>query len=325
MAYSSEVVRRARARLGAMKADKESLQQQRLQSAYATLPRLKEIDLLLRKSMALAAQAVFAGGADAGEAMDKVRKANLALQNERAELIAENFPEGYLSEEPICDRCGGSGYIGAQMCACLTELCREEQRKQLSLLACGQADFGDFRLDYYPDRIDPKYGASPRRVMEKTYTYCQNYAKSFGADSGNLLFVGGTGLGKTMLSACIATEVTDKGYSVCYESAAHLFSKLEKNRFNPTEETQAAAAAFENCDLMIIDDLGTELPGNFVTAALYTLINDRLLAGKATIISTNLNDQEIAVRYSPQIASRVKGSFRQLTFVGEDIRLLKNR
>ena len=325
MAYSNEVVRRARARLSAMKADKESLQQQRLQSAYATLPRLKEMDLELRRSMALAAQAVFAGGTDAGKAMDKVRQANLVLQEERAALIAENFPEGHLSEAPICARCGGSGYIGAQMCACLAELCREEQRKLLSLLACGQADFADFRLDYYPERIDPKYGASPRTVMEKTYTYCKNYAKSFGADSGNLLFVGGTGLGKTMLSACIATEVTEKGFSVCYESAAHLFSKMEKNRFNPTEETQAAASAFENCDLMIIDDLGTELPGNFVTAALYTLINDRLLNGKATIISTNLNDQEIAVRYSPQIASRLKGSFRQLTFVGEDIRILKNR
>jgi DNA replication protein DnaC len=207
------------------------------------------------------------------------------------------------------------------MCQCLQSLCREEQRKRLTLLSCGTASFSDFRLDYYPNTIDPKYGASPRAVMEKTYDYCRKYAASFSSDSGSLLFVGGTGLGKTMLSACIATEVTEKGYCVSYESAGHLFSKLEKNRFNPTDESHAAVSEIENADLLIIDDLGTELPGNFVTAALYTLINDRILAGKPTIISTNLNAQEIAQRYSPQIASRLRGTYRLLTFVGEDIRL----
>lgn len=322
MAYSAEVVGRARARLAEQKADKESLQQQRLQSAYAKLPRLWEIDLELRKSMALAAQAVFTGG---GDALDKVRQANKALQAERAALIAEKLPENYLDESPVCTRCGGLGYIGSTMCTCLQELCRQEQRQKLTLLACGQAYFSDFKLDYYGNRIDPKTGASPRAVMEKTYDYCKKYAESFTKESGNLLLVGGTGLGKTMLSACIATVVTDRGYSVCYESAGHLFAKLEKNRFSPTEETQSQVADYEKCDLMILDDLGTELPGNFVTAALYALLNDRILAGKPTIISTNLNGQDIGVRYSPQIASRLKGNFRQLTFVGEDIRQLKNR
>ena len=139
------------------------------------------------------------------------------------------------------------------------------------------------------------------------------------------MFVGGTGLGKTFLSACIANAVTDKGYSVAYESAPRLFSKLEKNRFNPDEESREAAERFNTCDLLIIDDLGTEMPGNFVTAAFYSLLNDRLLEGKSMIISTNLNVDEIAVRYSPQIASRLQGSFKGLTFVGEDIRVLKNR
>ena len=161
--------------------------------------------------------------------------------------------------------------------------------------------------------------------MKMNLQCCQNYAKSFKENCGNLMFVGGTGLGKTFLSACIANVVTDKGYSVAYESASQLFRKLERNRFNPTEETRAEADQIMNSDLLIIDDLGTELPGNFVTAALYDLLNERLLAGKAMIVSTNLTKDEIAQRYSPQIASRLNGNFTGLTFVGEDIRVLKNR
>jgi len=111
---------------------------------------------------------------------------------------------------------------------------------------------------------------------------------------------------------------------VSYESAGHLFSKLEKNRFMPSEETAMAVAEIENAQLLIIDDLGTEMPSSFVTAALYSLINNRILSGKPTIISTNLNAQEIAARYSPQIASRLQGNFRKLTFVGEDIRLKRS-
>lgn len=325
MAYSAEVVRRARARLAEIKADKESMQLQRLQAAYAQIPRLKEIDVALRSSMAQAAQAVFTQGGDAKAAMEKVRQENLALQQERAQLIRENFPENDLEESPVCDRCGGSGYLGTQMCACLQALCRKEQKQALSLLACGQAAFTDFRLDYYPEAIDAKYNASPRTVMARTFAYCQKYAEGFDISSGNLLFVGNTGLGKTFLSACIATAAADKGYSVAYESAPHLFAKLEKNRFNPTEETAAEAETFAKCDLLIVDDLGTELPGNFVTAALYTLVNDRILSGKPTIVSTNLNIEEVSQRYSPQIASRLRGNYRQLTFVGEDIRLLKAR
>ena len=143
--------------------------------------------------------------------------------------------------------------------------------------------------------------------------------------SGNLLFSGNTGLGKTFLSACIARSVADQGYSVVYESAGHLFAALEKARFEANEENRRAAAKYTECDLLIVDDLGTELPGQFVTAALYSLINDRLLTGKPTIISTNLNSDEIARRYNPQIASRLRGSYKRVAFVGDDIRLLKNR
>lgn len=325
MAYSAEVVKRARARLAQAKEDRESENRQHLAVAYARVPRIQEIDIQLRRTMAQAAQAAFLQGNDGRELLEKARLENLELQQERAILAMENFEEGYLDDSPICDKCGGSGYIGSNMCECLTELCRQEQKKEVSVLSGSREAFNQFRLDYYPDRIDPKYGASPRTIMERNLKICRTYALTFAPSAGNLLFVGGTGLGKTFLSACIARAVADRGYSVVYESAGHLFGKLEQAKFSPSEETRREAARFTECDLLILDDLGTEMPGQFVTAAFYTLLNDRILAGKPMVISTNLNIDEAARRYSPQIASRLQGSFQGLTFVGEDIRILKNR
>ena len=325
MAYSKEVVQRARARLAQAKEDRESENRQHLAEAYQQVPRIREIDILLRRTMAMAAQAVFASGGDVQSAMAEAKAQNQALQQERAWLIDTNFEEGFLDETPICDRCGGTGYMGSAMCECLTELCRQEQKKELTLLSGGKENFSQFRLDYYPDRVDPKLGVSPRAIMERNFRTCRTYAATFSQNSGNLLFIGGTGLGKTFLSACIARAVADKGYSVLYETATHLFNKLEQAKFNPTEESRYEAAKLTACDLLIVDDLGTEMPGQFVTAALYSLLNDRLLAGKPTIISTNLNVEEMQRRYSPQIASRLQGNFGQLIFLGEDIRVLKNR
>ena len=325
MAYSAEVMRRARQRLANAKADRVSENQEHLRIAYARVPRLKEIDTMLSSSMALAARAAFTDGTDARLALEQVRLANLALQQEREALAAEFFEEGYLDDSPICQYCGGNGYVGSTMCECLRELCRQEQRKELTYLRVGQESFDKFRLDYYPDRIDPNFGRSMRSVMERTFKTCQDYANTFGENSGNLLFSGDTGLGKTFLSACIAKTVAGNGFSVVYESAPHLFSKLEKARFTSDEQAQQEAEKFSACDLLIIDDLGTELQGNFVTAALYMLINDRILTGKPTIISTNLSNEDLAVRYSPQIVSRLRGAYKRLAFVGEDIRLQKNR
>lgn len=325
MSYSADVLQRARARLAQAKADRESENQEHLARAYAQVPRIREIDIQLRKTMALAAQAVFTQGGDVQEAMSKVRDANLALQQERAALVAVHFEDGYLDDSPICVHCGGSGYVGSQMCECLQELCRQEQRKELSLLSGGKESFTQFRLDYYPDRYDAKYGASPRTIMDRNFQNCRRYASTFSMSSGNLLFVGGTGLGKTFLSACIARVVSDRGYSVAYESAPHLFNKMELAKFSGDETARKETAKLSECDLLIIDDLGTEMPGQFTTAALYSLINDRLLDSRPMVISTNLNVDEISKRYSPQIASRLHGSFQRLTFVGEDIRVMKNR
>ena len=324
MGYSAEVLQRARARLAAAKVDRESENQQHLAHAYAQIPRLREIDRQLRLTMAMAAQAAFTRGGDIMAMMNEAKEKNLSLQQERAAIASTYFEEGYLDDSPICEKCGGNGYIGATMCECLAELCRQEQKKELTFLNVGRESFEQFRLEYYPDRIDPKWGVNIRTVMEKTYQTCRKYAYGFTERSGNLLFSGDTGLGKTFLSACIARTVADRGFSVVYESAGHLFSKLERAKFGGDEAAREESKKYNECDLLIVDDLGTEMPGQFTTAALYNLVNDRLLAGKAMVISTNLNTEDLNRRYSPQIASRLRGSFTRVAFLGDDIRVKKN-
>ena len=325
MAYSAEVVKRARARLAQAKEDRESENRQHLAEAYAKVPRIREIDMELRRTMAQAAQLAFRQGSDGRELLEQVRRGNLQLQQERAFLAMEYFEPGYLDESPICDSCGGSGYIGSNMCECLLELCRQEQKREVSILSGSKDTFSQFRLEYYPDLFDRNLGVNIRSVMEKTFQTCRRYAMFFTEKSGNLLLSGDTGLGKTFLSACIARTVADRGYSVVYESAGHLFTNMERAKFANDEAAREICRKYTECDLLIVDDLGTEMPGQFTTAALYGLINDRLLTAKPMIISTNLTVEDMLKRYSPQIASRLRGSFERVAFIGEDIRLKKNK
>ena len=324
MNYSSEVLSRAKAMLAQQKADRESQNAARLQTAYARVPRLKEIDMALISTMAQAAQAAFLRGDDGKAALERARQSNLQLQEERKALVERYWEPGYLNEEPICPHCGGNGYVGAQICQCLKALCVQEQRKEMGA-AFQNAGFDTFLLEYYSDVVIPQVKMSPRSVMEKTLNSCRRYARNFNMDAGNLLLSGGTGLGKTHLALAIGAAVGEQGYSVCYETAAGLFGKLEKAKFAPSEETIREAEKLEKCDLLILDDLGTEMPSQFVTAALYSLLNTRLLAKRPMIITTNLNVDEAASRYSMQIASRLYGEFKRLTFLGSDIRILKSR
>ena len=324
MGYAKEIVIRARQLLAQQKADRESENASRQAEAYRRVPRLLELDKALRKTMALAAQAVFAQGADMETTMNRAREENRALQQERQALLDAHFPKGWLDENPACPHCGDTGYIGSNMCRCLRELCAQEQRKTLGAAFRGSERFETFRLDYYPDTVNYQLKISPRALMEKNLRHCREYARYFSQGGGNLLLSGTTGLGKTHLALSIGYAVGEQGYSVCYETAASLFSKLERARFTHNEEAMAQSEKIETCDLLIVDDLGTEMPGQFVTAALYGLLNQRLLEGKSMVITTNLTVEETSQRYSPQIASRLHGEFTRLYFMGNDIRVLKN-
>lgn len=320
MAYSQEIISRASRKLESQKADWESRQRQHQQQVYAAIPRVREIDMLLRRNMTAAAQAVFTQGGDPRATMEQVRQENQILQREREDLILTQFPPEYAREEPICPNCGGSGYVGSRMCSCLLELCRQEQKKELSSLLGGKESFDGFRLDLYPTEPDPNLGVSPRQLMERTFRRCRRYAREFGAGAPSLLFTGGPGLGKTFLSACIARAVADNGFSVVYDTAGKLFSDFEAVKFGGNQ--QDLTRKYLQCDLLIIDDLGTEMTTQFTQSVLYRVLNDRLLENRPVIVSTNLSDQALRQRYSAPIASRLLGAFEVCLFLGQDIRQL---
>ncbi|MBQ7870782.1 MAG: ATP-binding protein [Oscillospiraceae bacterium] len=323
MAYSEQVLRRARARLEQAKLERERENEEHRRIAYARYPRLGEIDRELQRTMTQLMASALRRGEDPSAAIAEIRDRNLALQQEREWILeAGDFEEGYLDETPICAVCGGSGYAGNRMCNCLQELCRQEQKKELTSLLCtGRENFDYFRLDVYPDAYDPKLGTSPRKLMQSNYNICRRYAQNFTPASGSLLFSGATGLGKTFLSACIARQVADRGYSVVYDTAIRIFADFETEKFGPqTEESRGLTRKYMECDLLIIDDLGTEMTTQFTVSALYHLVNTRMMENRATIVSTNLGDREIEGRYNPQIASRLIGTYRLVQFAGEDIR-----
>ncbi len=323
MAYSAEVLSRARARLRAARQEKEQTYAQHRDAAYAQYPRLAEIDRALRETMAQTVAACLSRGGDPTAAIEEIRQKNLALQREREWILeASDLGEHYLDDSPVCPVCGGEGYIGQQMCSCLKELCRQEQRRELSsLLALGGERFEDFRLDLYSAEPDANYGVSPRENMTRIFRTVRAWAQNFTPQAGSLLFTGGTGLGKTFLSACAARKVADLGYSVVYETAARLLGDFEAEKFGH-EEQGARTRKYLACDLLILDDLGTEMTTQFVLSALYQLVNTRLMEGRPVIISTNLSLEQIRARYGAQLYSRLAGAYEGLLFFGQDIRLL---
>lgn len=322
MAYSEAVLHRARARLLQEKTLYEAETAARRSQVLQEYPRLKEIDQALRQSVAGAVAAAFRKGEDATAAIAALKEKNLALQREREWILTSaELDESVLEPPPFCPYCGGSGYVGAGMCECLRELCRQEQKKELSSLLGGRESFDGFRLELYPTEPDPNLGVSPRQLMERTFRRCRRYAREFGAGAPSLLFTGGPGLGKTFLSACIARTVADNGYSVVYDTAGKLFSDFEAVKFGGNQED--LTRKYLQCDLLIIDDLGTEMTTQFTQSVLYRVLNDRLLENRPVIVSTNLTDQALRQRYSAPIASRLLGAFEVCLFLGQDIRQMR--
>jgi len=324
MAYTVTVLNRARARLRQENERRQAEYLDHLTRAYALRPRLREIDRSLQGTGAQLAMLVFRREGDTQAELARLRAENEALQSERQWILDEaELPEGYLDDSPICTLCGGSGYVGSKMCECLRELCRQEQKRELSaLLPTGKERFENFSLEVYPDRFYPDYGTTARTLMEKNLSFCRRYAGEFKPGARSLLFSGATGLGKTFLSGCMARQIADAGYSAVYATAGKLFADYEAVKFERAEAE--SLRDYRDCDLLILDDLGTEMTTEFVKAALYELVNSRLLGQKTTIISTNLNERDLEARYGGQIASRLVGSYRVIYFLGDDIRI-KNR
>lgn len=328
MSLDAKLLGRARLKLEAAKQANEERLARRLEEVYEKCPRIREIDQALKTTVIDVIGVALHGAGDPEAAVEAIRDKNLELQSERVNaLIAAGYPYDYLDNENLCRICGDTGYVGTEICSCLKELYLEEQRASLSsLLRLGNETFDSFDLSWYDDTPDPVTGISCRKNMELVYDTCVDYATRFPKRSTNLFMSGGTGLGKTFLSACIARVVAEKGFSVVYDTAASIFSKFEEAKFSKAEDLSSVRdeiRRYLECDLLIMDDLGTEMTTAFTVSALYELVNTRLTSGKKTIINSNLAAGDLYQRYSPQIASRIEGEYHVLTFCGQDIRLLK--
>ena len=326
MPYDGKLLARAREALERQNRENKLEQARRIDAMQSRCPELKSIERAMNRQMAELARLALSHDGALAQKLETLQRDNLELQARRAELLVSlGKPIDYLDEIVSCPICRDSGVHEGRPCVCLKKLYNRELTRELSrLLQHGDESFERFDLSLYDDTPAVPGAPSPRETMQMVYKSCRKFADSFPGTSANLLFQGGTGLGKTYLSACIARVVADKGCSVCYEAAATAMEAFETQKFSRDPEAAEAAAQrvrwMLDCDLLILDDLGTEFSTAVSTAALYSLINERLVAGKPSIISTNLSDEELQKRYSPQIFSRLHGEFLRLPFVGRDLR-----
>ncbi|MBR2915184.1 MAG: ATP-binding protein [Clostridia bacterium] len=245
--------------------------------------------------------------------INRIKERNLALQDARRQkLLSYGVPEDYDTPVFSCPVCSDTGYDGKTFCSCIIKMCAVDAYLSSGLgKALLDQTFENFSLKYY--------GGKSREEMSGVLDTCLDFAQSFGTGA-NLLLTGGTGLGKTHLSSAIAQKVIDKGYTVVYESAQTVFDAFESVRFGRGNDN---TDKYITCDLLIIDDLGTEFSTQYTASVLYQLVNQRLINGKSLILSTNLGGKELLKRYGDRIYSRLLGSFDTCVFSGNDVRLIK--
>jgi len=326
MALDGKILARAKSKLEEKRKQRDENQDSRHEKVYVASARVREIDVELRATMSELVGAAL--GIDAAAQVENIRVRNLNLQEERRnELVKAGFAENYLDDKFMCTKCRDAGYVNNVMCECLKKIYTDEQKASLSnLFKLGNETFENFNLSFYDDKTIQDT-SSPRQSMEMVYEICVEYARNFGSKSMNLFFNGAPGLGKTFLSACIARVVAESGFSVVYDTAISIFAKFEDAKFNRTEDfegTRSETKRYLECDLLIVDDLGTEMTTAFTISALYEIINTRLMTGKKTLINSNLTMDELHRRYSEQIMSRLEGEYQVLTFYGDDIRKKRN-
>lgn len=325
MGYDSKALHAALVRFEEQKQRREEEFRRLENEILQREPRLLEIRRELSGTVAEIMGKALRAGADTEKALDEIKRKNLALQQERALLLRlAGYPEDALTPEPACPLCHDTGYTQQGMCRCLKTLYREEQRKALSrLLDVEGQSFDSFSMEKYSTEVR-RSGTSPYECADKAREACFYFAHRFGMHSQNLLLFGTPGIGKTHLSAAVARMVSDKGYSVVYDTASHIFAGFEQEKFNrDSEEDRLNNEAVMKADLLIIDDLGTEMMTEFVRATLYTVVNTRLLEKRCTIINTNLRTDALEERYGAAVASRLTGEYTLLPLFGDDIRKMK--
>ena len=299
----------------------------RIQESYGAIPKLKDLEDELISLSARSGRLALFGDT---EALDELKKKSDRLIEQQKKLLVDNgYPEDYLRIRYQCSRCKDTGFIGNEKCRCFKQAIADMIYEGSNLKSVLEREnFSTFSFKYYSDDfIDESIGLSPLSNMQKIVAGCKSFIRHFDKKHDNLLFLGNTGVGKTFLANCIAKELLDRGYTVIYLTAFRLFDILEKYKFGKEDDNSLTAAnQFEyilDCDMLIIDDLGTELSNSFTTSQLYLIINERLLRQKSTLISTNLSLDNLNANYSERIYSRIISNYCIRRIVGEDIRLQK--
>lgn len=320
MAYDPQVIRAAQERLEQRRSDADTRAAALRAQLTAQDPTLREIEVQVAETLPQITRVILDGG-DAA-ALHAVQQRNLALQRQLADrLHALGYSENNFEPQYTCPKCRDTGYADGRMCDCYRRLLQEEACKRLSSLSAMKlTSFDEMDPTLYDGTPDPKLGVSPRQRMLDIIAYCRSYAQQFTPQADSLLLQGATGTGKTHLALAIARTVTEQGYGVVYGSMQPLLRRMESEHFGRAEGD--STAQLTACDLLVLDDLGMEFDSPFYRACIYTLINDRLLSGRPTVISTNLGFGAIKERYGEQIASRILGGFQPLMCTGRDIRLL---
>ncbi len=323
MGYGAKIYQAACQELEVRRRQAEETAQDNLERFFEKCPRAREIRREMGRNGANAAIAVLSGG-NVREQLTQMKEQGLALKEEYDRLLAEHHvTQSDVTPQYQCSRCKDTGFVDGRMCQCLKNLQRQMAFQRLSMDApLENSTFEEFSLEYY--REDEK----AYRQMEKVLAACKRYADNFRADSPSFLFWGGTGLGKTHLSLAIAGKAIEKGFGVVYGSAQSFAVALERERFLREQDMAEDAdvqSQLTDCDLLILDDLGTEASSNYVKSAFYDIINSRMMKNKPTLISTNLTMKDLEKRYTPRFTSRIAGYYSKVQFLGNDVRLQKRR
>ena len=287
---------------------------------HAKSPELAELDRELSRAGAKIAMAAIGTGDAYREKLAEVERENLALQEKRAALLTSiGYPVDYTLPPYECPACQDSGFVGTVMCDCM--------RRELILAAYESSGLGALMRTQSFETFRPEYCGTgeQRERMQKNFDMLREYAETFSTASDNLILCGATGLGKTHLSTSVARRVIDRGFDVYYASALQMFSDFEHTRFGAglADAPSVDIARYSECELLILDDLGTEVTNQFTNSCLYLVLNNRINLRRPTVISTNLTGKEIKERYTDRIASRILGDFKPLLFVGTDVRRQK--
>ena len=320
MGYNVENYRKIREEFEKKRQDAISDAEARRLSFRSMSKEAREIDRALSET----GLRIFRAGCDGGERLqekiDEIREEHDAIMGAKRVLLKKlGLPEDYTDVRYECKRCLDTGFVDTKMCSCMKKALIYEGFRSSGLGSLiEKQSFDNFSLKYYK-------GADLEK-MEYNLGTAKEFAESFSESSTeNLLLLGGTGLGKTHISTSIAKAVIENGYDVLYDSAQNIITAFEHDRFRRGygDNTPDESEKYFSCDLLIIDDLGTEVSNAFSVACLYNIINTRINKGMPIVINTNMNQKIMLSRYDERISSRLLGEFTILLFSGEDIRKQK--